>query len=105
MRIPFLAPWPVAIIIAVGVASPRAHGQAMTSTEIKIVMQKSLLSPAIFQPTAAIIASKITAGTKYAEITSASLAIGAFLPCASSTSLIICEIAVSSPIFSAVYSI
>jgi hypothetical protein len=34
IKIPLLAPIPVATITAVGVASPKAHGQAMTVTEI-----------------------------------------------------------------------
>lgn len=33
-QIPFAAPRPVPTMIAVGVASPRAHGQEITSTEI-----------------------------------------------------------------------
>ncbi len=34
MRIPFCAPTPVPTMTAVGVARPRAQGQAMASTEI-----------------------------------------------------------------------
>ena len=34
IKIPFAAPRPVPTMIAVGVASPRAHGQEITSTEI-----------------------------------------------------------------------
>ena len=34
MSTPWEAPFPVATIIAVGVARPKAHGQATTSTEI-----------------------------------------------------------------------
>ena len=33
IKIPFSAPFPVPTIMAVGVARPRAHGQAMTSVE------------------------------------------------------------------------
>ncbi len=35
MRIPFSAPLPVPTMMAVGVARPRAQGQAMTSTATK----------------------------------------------------------------------
>ena len=41
----------------------------------------------------------ITTGTKTADTLSASFCIGALLPCASSTSFIICERAVSAPTF------
>ena len=43
MRIPFSAPLPVPTMMAVGVASPKAHGQAMTRTEIKVLMAKAKL--------------------------------------------------------------
>ena len=33
-RMPFLAPLPLPTMMATGVASPSAHGQLMTSTEI-----------------------------------------------------------------------
>ncbi len=37
IKMPFSAPLPVPTIIAVGVAKPNAHGQAMTKTEMVIV--------------------------------------------------------------------
>ena len=40
IKIPFSAPFPVPTIIAVGVASPSAHGHAITSTDINIVREK-----------------------------------------------------------------
>ena len=46
---PFCAPNPVPTIIAVGVASPRAHGQAITSTDTKIRSAKEKSFPAISQ--------------------------------------------------------
>lgn len=52
-----------------------------------------------------IIARIITIGTKYPEITSANFEIGAFEPCASSTSLIICARTVSLPTLVARYLI
>jgi hypothetical protein len=75
--------------MAVGVASPKAHGQAITSTDTKIVSEKTRDWPEMNHKRAATTAIAITVGTKYPEITSASLAIGALEPWASSTSLII----------------
>jgi len=37
IRIPFSAPFPVPTIIAVDVASPSAHGHAITITEVKAI--------------------------------------------------------------------
>ena len=102
---PFSAPFPVPTIIAVGVANPNAHGHAITSTEINIVKANTVLSPAISHPTAAIIAKAITVGTKYAAMISAILAIGAFVPWASSTNFTICAKAVSLPTLVALYFI
>ena len=64
IRIPFSAPLPVPTIIAVGVAKPKAHGQAITNTDIKIVSAKVLLSPEKYQAKLAITAKPITIGTK-----------------------------------------
>ena len=49
MRIPFLAATPVPTIMAVGVASASAHGQAMTSTAMpkSSAKRKSLLPTGI----------------------------------------------------------
>ena len=38
-RIPFFAPTPLPTIIATGVASPSAHGQLITSTEIPLARE------------------------------------------------------------------
>ena len=59
--------------------------------------------PLIAQTILEITANVITVGTKYPEIISAILAIGAFDPCACSTSLIIWANAVSLPTFVALY--
>jgi len=67
-------------MIAVGVASPSAHGQAMTRTEMKIVSEKTSDSPAISHAAAASTAMTKTTGTKYPDTMSAILAIGAFDP-------------------------
>ena len=47
IKIPLLAPKPVPTIMAVGVAKPNAHGQAMTNTEIITVTTNSKDSPPI----------------------------------------------------------
>ena len=96
-KIPCCAPLPVPTIIAVGVARPSAQGHAITSTATNTVTAKDTLSPAISQPMQAIIAIIRTVGTNFAATTSASFAIGAFVPCASSTILIICARTVSFP--------
>ena len=80
MSIPFSAPFPVPTIIAVGVASPSAHGQAITNTAINIVSANTSPDPLIYHARPATIAITITIGTKYPEIVSAILEIGAFDP-------------------------
>ena len=50
--------------MAVGVANPNAHGQAMTNTEIKIDKAKTPVSPANHHATDERIANPITIGTK-----------------------------------------
>ena len=47
IKIPFAAPLPVPTIIAVGVASPNAHGQEMTRTDIPMERANSRPYPAI----------------------------------------------------------
>ncbi len=89
IKTPYSAPFPVPTMIAVGVASPKAHGQAITKTEIKIVNEKATDSPEINHASPATTAIPNTIGTKYPDIISANLAIGAFVPWASSTSFII----------------
>ena len=102
IKIPFSAPFPVPTIIAVGVANPNAQGQAITSTDINIVSTNTISFPPIKNHNNdATTAIAITIGTKYPDTVSASLAIGAFVPCASSTNFIIWARAVSPPIFSA----
>ena len=96
---PLVAPLPVPTIIAVGVASPSAHGHEMTSTDIPIERANSTLSPAMSQAIEEMMAIAMTIGTKTPLTLSASFAIGAFEDVASSTSLIIPESAVSSPVF------
>ncbi len=87
-------------MIAVGVASPSAHGQAITRTEIVIEREKIQDScPKKYQARPEMTANPITIGTKTAETRSANCAIGAFEPCASSTKRIIWDNVVSAPTF------
>ena len=102
IKIPFSAPLPVPTIIAVGVASPRAHGQAITNTEINIVSENTKsFWPIKYHASALSKAIPNTVGTKYPDTVSANFAIGALLPCASSTNFIIWARVVSLPTLSA----
>jgi len=90
IKTPYSAPFPVPTIMAVGVARPNAQGQAITNTAIKIVKANTSVSPpAKYHANADNTAITNTTGTKYPETISAICAIGAFDPCASSTSFII----------------
>ena len=84
-------------IIATGVASPSAHGQLITSTDIPLASAKPKLCPAISHAIIVITAIVITAGTNTPDTLSATLAIGALVAAASLTICIICESVVSSP--------
>ena len=80
---PFAAPAPVPTIIAVGVASPRAHGQAIIKTETKLINAIANLTSgaaATNQTTNVAIAMQMTTGVKIPLIVSANLAIGGFAP-------------------------
>ena len=95
--IPLFAPLPFPTIIATGVASPSAHGQLITSTEMPLASAKPTVSPAISHAIIVMIAIVITAGTNTPDTLSAIFAIGAFVAAASETICIICESVVSSP--------
>ena len=99
ISIPLFAPIPEPTINAVGVASPRAQGQAITKTATA-TPRDLLKSPEKYSQfkNVKIAKAKIT-GTKTEVILSASLCIGTFVPCASSTNLIICAKNVSLPTF------
>ena len=99
IRMPFCAPLPVPTIIAVGVARPSAQGQDMTRTAMPQLKANSNVAPTSSQTTVATTATAITAGTNTPLTLSASLAMGAFEPDASSTRRTICERVVSSPTF------
>ena len=96
-RMPFFAPKPFPTIIATGVASPRAQGQLMTSTEMPLAKAKPKSWPANSQTRVVITAMVITVGTNTPETRSATLAIGAFVAAASPTIWMIWDNVVSSP--------
>ena len=100
-KMPPFAPLPIPVIIAVGVARPNAHGQAITSTltNIFIDIAKPFVAHHIMPASIAIL---ITAGTNTPDTLSAILAIGAFEFCASSTRAIIFDNFVASPTLSAI---
>ncbi len=68
IRIPSWAPRPVPTSSAVGVASPRAHGQAMISTATAAANANEAPLPAPSQNTSVATARTITIGTKMPEI-------------------------------------
>ena len=83
-RIPASAPLPVPTMIAVGVASPIAHGQAMITTPMNAVSARVTRGsgPNRNHATKVSAATTMTAGTKISEMRSAMRWIGAFEPCA-----------------------
>src|SRR5450759_1245884 len=96
-----VAPLPVATMIDMGVARPRAQGQAMINTDTAAISAWANLGsgPKKYQTTNATRAMAITAGTKYPDTTSASFWIGARLRWDSATILTICDRTVSAPTF------
>mmetsp|Transcript_61810 Transcript_61810/g.146297 ORF Transcript_61810/g.146297 Transcript_61810/m.146297 type:complete len:219 (-) Transcript_61810:3343-3999(-) len=73
-------------MMAVGVARPRAHGQAMTSTATALRIAASQLPVPSPQPSSVRAAMPMTTGTNTALTWSTSRWIGAFFACADSTS-------------------
>ena len=104
IRMPFFAPCPVPTIIAVGVASPKAHGQEITRTETAAFSAMLNGFPVSSHTIRVTMAMLMTIGTKTPLILSAKRAIGALELPASSTKRIICERVVSAPTCSARYS-
>ncbi len=88
-------------MIAVGVARPRAQGQAMirTATKFSIAKRNAGRGPTASQTRKVRTAIPITVGTKTPATRSANRWIGALEPCASSTSRMIWARTVSFPIF------
>ena len=88
-------------MMAVGVARPRAQGQAITSTDTNTVSTNPRLSPARAQISAERRAIPNTQGTNMPAILSASRDTGALVPWASSTRRIMPASVVSLPTRSA----
>ena len=88
-------------MIAVGVASPSAHGQAITSTVTSAMRPwvKACSPPIVHHAMALRSAITITTGTKIPATLSTSFCTGALLPCASCTALMICASNVAPPTF------
>ncbi len=85
MRMPDCAPRPVPTMIAVGVASPSAHGHAITSTATACTSAVAA-SPAIHHVAKNVTTAMArTIGTKMPETRSAVRWMGAFDPCACAT--------------------
>ena len=99
MRIPFDAPLPVPTMIDIGVARPRAHGQAMIRTATAFTRANAMAGsgPKMDQTINVTIAMTITAGTNQEETRSTSRWIGARERCAAATICTICDSRVSSP--------
>ena len=78
-RMPLRAPSPVATITAIGVASPRASGHAITNTVMASVNAKSSALPTHQNQTANVRSpTTIAAHTSHCEARSASSCAGAF---------------------------
>ena len=86
ITMPSWAPRPVPTRIAVGVARPIAHGQAMISTAVAAVNAAPAPCPAASQTASVVTATPMTAGTNTAEIRSARRCTGALPAWASVTS-------------------
>ena len=72
IKIPCSADFPVATIIAVGVASPSAHGQATIKTETKFIKANVKLYPRRYHIKNVKVAIPITIGTNIDATLSAS---------------------------------
>ena len=97
MRMPSWAPRPVPTSSAVGVARPRAHGQAMISTDTAAVKAVAAGSPWPSQKPRVATARAITTGTNTADTRSARRCTGALPIWADSTSRPIWASWVSAP--------
>ena len=72
-------------MIATGVASPSAHGQLITSTEIPLAIANPNSLPRSIHTMVVMTAIEITTGTNTPDTLSAIFAIGAFVAAASLT--------------------
>ena len=99
---PLCAPRPVPTMMAVGVASPSAHGHEMTSTLTACESAVSSDAPAPSAHAANVTsATAMTAGTNTPDMRSASFSTGALVEVASSTRRMMPASVVSSPTRSA----
>ncbi len=96
-RMPASAPLPTPTMIDVGVASPMAHGQAMTSTAMSRSSAGTKPAPANSQTAKVSTARMMTAGTNHAATRSTTRWMGALLPWALSTMRMIWARALSLP--------
>ncbi len=96
-RMPSSAPRPLPTMMAVGVARPRAHGQAMISTATAARTASARSPLTIIHAIRVARAMRITTGTNTPEIRSANRWTGALPAWASSTRRTIWNSAVSSP--------
>ncbi len=103
IRMPFSAPLPTPTIIAVGVAKPKAQGQAITNTVTAASnpCTTPLSPPKTNHNINVRMAIPITTGTNMPAILSTNFCTGALLPCASCTVLIIWASIVSFPTLTA----
>ena len=103
IRIPFSAPFPMPTMMAVGVASPNAQGQAMmvTVTAASKPWVNPLLLSSHIQTKNERTAMLRMVGTKIAAMRSTNCCTGALLPCASCTMRMIWARTVSLPTLSA----
>ena len=97
IRMPCLAATPVPAMMAVGVASPSAQGQAITITATAWISAASSPAPMASQPARVTSATTSTTGTKMADTWSTSRWMGALAAWASSTSRMIWASTVSAP--------
>ncbi len=98
IRMPYFAATPVPAMIAAGVASPSAHGQAITSTATAWITAVSKGAPAHHSQVSSVAsATTSTTGTNTAATWSTSRWIGALAACASSTSRMMRDSTVSLP--------
>ena len=100
-RMPRRAPRPIPTMMAVGVASPSAQGQAMTSTDTAHTSARAVSPDMISHAANVMTATAMTVGTNHALMRSTRRCTGAFDPCASRTVLTIRASSVSTPTLSA----
>ena len=82
IKIPSCAPRPVPTKSAVGVASPKAHGQAITNTAMPVVIAKPESPEIANQAIAVTRASATTIGTKISDTRSTKRVTSALPVCA-----------------------